>query len=188
MHPVLLIGGAVVALLAGKKKKSSSKSGGGSDPGPDGGFDRLTIKTSTTSPKVGEPWDHCDPPAGSPKKTHAAYGKNGECMVFWGPETWDVARSFIEAEMNRLSPQERDEICNHGECVPDPYAVDPHLFCEWNDNPKAIAAVKRIAVAMYPQLEPALPLEKNPQYFPAIVWQFLWYELAKYQCGFEPVT
>lgn len=189
MLPILLIGGAALVLLSGGKKKSSGKSGGGTDPGGTGSKGGRLTMSPNTGPVTGEPWESCSPPVGSPKRTFAAYGKDRKCMIFWGPSTWEVAQAFIESDLSKLSQAQRDEICSHGECVPDPYAVNPDLFCEWTDNPAMVAAVKRVCIAMYPQLEAAsFPPVETSTYFPAMVWKFVWAEYAKYHCGFEPVT
>jgi len=192
----LLIGVAALLLVGGKKKKPSSKgSGNGSGNGNGNGNGNVAtlgmIKGSAITQDVGEPWDQCDPPSGFGNFTHAAYGLDGKCMVFWDASTRDVARAHIEAEMAKLSEAERAEACGPGECDPDPYAADPELFCEWQDNPKSIEVIIRVITKMYPQLSGQsfpMPYSVGVSFFPATVWTFVSQTFLTDFCGFNKVT
>jgi len=195
MNPAILIGAAGLLLVASGGKKSSKKKGsgggGGTDPGPVTG--KLVITGS--APKVGKPWDACEPPPGSSSKTYAAYGKDGKCMVFWDESAWDTARAYIDAELAKLTEEERAAMCSADNCVPDPYAVDPELFCEWTESPERIDFLRSVISKMYPQLkdynfppEPARGPGTGAQYFPAMVWKFVQGTFTYEYCGFHPVT
>jgi hypothetical protein len=199
MNPVVLIGGAAaLILLSGGKKKSSSKSGGGNGGGGVSGIGRVAMKIpgGPGSGDTGAPWSWCEPPAGSSKKTFAAYGMDKKCMVFWDDNTWQVARQYIDIEYAKLSKEDQQRVCAAGECVPDPYAADPTLFCEWEDSPEAVELVKKVVFAMYPTLQDGVnmgrisfpPVAGTTPYFPSMAWKFVYGEMQKHICGFVPVT
>ena len=185
----LLIAAAALLLVSGKKKKSSS-SGGSDDVGL---LEGVISATTATGADVGNPWEICPRPTGSSRKTFAAYGLDGECMVFWDDNTWGVARNHIDSELAKLTPEKRAKICELGECVPDLYTLDPDLSaCQWVSTPEAIELVRAVVISMYPQLaETQLPPPESSnkmRYFPGLVWQLVWAEMQKHHCGYKPVT
>lgn len=185
MLPLLIAAAALLVISGGKKKKGSS-SGGGDAP-----VDIGLIKGTVIDQDVGTPWAQCEPPGGDKLFTFAAYGADGKCMVFWDPNTRDVARAYIEAEMALLSDVEQEEACGHGACNPDPYAGNPELFCEWQDNPKGTEVIIRVITKMYPQLSSEsfpMPYSLGVSFFPATVWTFVSQTFLTDICGFNKVT
>ena len=187
MNPVVLIGGAAaLILLSGGKKKSSSKGGGGGNG--NGGLSRVSVKVPGGSGDTGEAWSRCKPPAGSSKKTFAAYGQDKKCMVFWDENTWHVARQHIDIEYAKLSKEDQQRVCNAGECVPDPYHADPVLACQWEESPEAVELVKKVVFTMYPALHEEYkigrvqfpPVEATAKYFHAMVWKFVYGEMQSH--------
>lgn len=186
MLPLLIGIGALFVISSGKKKKSSSSSNGG-----DTSIDIGLIRGTTIDQGLGTPWERCDPPGGYGQFTFAAYGDDGQCMVFWDAGTRAVARAHMEAEMAKLSEAERVDACGPGACNPDPYASDPELFCEWEDNPKSIEVIIRVITKMYPQLsgqEFPMPYNVGVSFFPATVWTLVSQAFLTDICGFNKVT
>jgi len=187
MHPAVLVGAAAVALLAGgKKKKSSSNGGSGSKT-----LKLKAIKIPTGPSQPPSTWGKCPNPPGSGKNVHSAYTAKGECMVFWDNSTWEVLESYVADAVSNMSEADRADICNAPECIPDDFAIDPDLFCEWKEAPALIDLTRVIVLQMYPQLSNVQFPPKSPTdlpYFPSLVWRFVMFGILKYHCGYEPVT
>lgn len=208
MHPIiLLLGGAL--LLAGKKRKRSSKISTGSPervpkapdgeepPIPPGSSGKgsgggLSISAALTAPApYGKLWEKCKVPDGSPTGTYAAFGTQGECIVFWNPQTWILMGDFIDKEFSKLSKKKRNKICKLDDCIPNPYApgMDSELFCEWKPNPDRERFVAKIVQAAFPQLKDySFPTTKQDPFFPKMVWTFTSNLFASQICGIGRVT
>ena len=150
-----------------------------------------------TEGKLGEPWSYCKPPEGSPKGTVAAVSQDGNsCMIFWTPDTPATVVSYLEEELNKLSEAERDALCASDECVPDQFAMEPELFCEWIPNSDREAFVKKVVLRLYPQISAhALPPPEagvggkgGAPHFITYVWGRVFAIFAHDFCGFNPVT
>lgn len=197
MVTALLAGVAAVIFLGGGKRKSrSSKSkskegmaGEIGDTAPPRAKWTL-VEASLTRKISGEPWAWCKSPEGSPKGTHAAFSKDGkECMVFWKPDTKDAVRQLIQSELAKLPKDKRDALCKIDECKPDPFAPDPMAFCEWIPNPDRIDFVKKIVLALWPQIDAdSLPTKEDSPYFVKVVWDQTGAIFARDFCGFGLVT
>lgn len=186
--PLLL--GAAALLVLGKKKSTTSGgepgyAPGGPGGGPSGGGGGVTsIKRISAAPGKVNAWGYCAPPAGSPKGTYAALGPNGECVVFWNPQTWKVMRDILSSEFSKLSNMQKKDICNLDECIPNPYASEAELFCEWKPNPRREAFVIRSIGKAFPQLgSENFPANDSSPYFPKMVWTFASNLFASEFCG-----
>lgn len=198
MNPMILVGGAAaLLLLSGGKKKSSKTSGsrgepppmGGSGSGP-GGLNKSHLLRAGVqgSAKNWKPWEYCEPPSGSPKNTYAAYNESGECVVFWRPDSWDVAIATMKQALDRLPAHEAEALCEKGSCVPDPHAADPVLSCDWEENPALEAFVSNVVMEMFPQIERhMLPPKEGASYFVKTVYDFTFGTFLYEFCGYRPV-
>lgn len=186
---IIMIGGALLVLGGGGKSSGKKKSGG--DPGsstPIAGV-MLASDIEAKHPIKKEAWERCEPPAGSPHHTYAAYGQDLKCMVFWRPDTWDTVISHIQLELNKLSKKERDQLCSADDCEPDPYSIDPELFCNWVVDPRREAFIRKIVAKLYPQLaNTKLPPSANEPYFPKIVYSLIAGTFVEHFCGFNLTT
>ena len=205
MLPLLLAGAAALLVLGGGSKRraprrngdsgSRADSGAGSGAGTGTGTGPvvaggLTMRAPSSSRTIGVPWSHCKPPPGSPKFTAAAVSEDGKsCMVFWKPETREVVRVYIRAELAKLPKSKQDALCATDNCEPDPFAMDPLAFCEWIPDADREAFVKRVALQLFPQIDQSsLPPSESSEYFIKYVWSRVYDTFASDFCGFNPVT
>lgn len=200
---MLLIGGAAALLLMSGGKKSSKKSSGGAkeppsmggvSPGggrPGGGnspMNRYQMAVGQT-PSKKKPWGQCPPPPGSPKGTYATYNQQGECVVFWRPDTWSVVIAEFELALNALPEDEAEAMCDKDYCEPDEYAVDPVLSCVWTVSPKRQAFVNGVIMKMFPDIKPhMLPPKPGDPYFVQIVYSLTAGTFAEAFCGYNLTT
>lgn len=190
MLPVILAIGGALLIFGGKKSSSGKKSGESGSGGNTPIIATMTaVNINSDHPIKKEPWERCKPPSGLPDHTYAAYGKDLECMVFWKPDTWSTVISYIQIELNKLSESERDRLCSADECEPDPYSIDPELFCRWTVDPKREAFIQDIILKLYPQLKDAnLPPKVDDPYFPKMVYTLTAGTFAEHFCGFNLTT
>lgn len=179
---IFLLGGAI--LLAGKGRRSKGSKSNESSGTAIGTISARPANQSGTWTT----WDRCESPRGSPVGTHAAYGNNGECFVFWTPETWDVVHASLQKEFNKLSSSRRKSICNVDECVPNPHATDAQLYCEWEPNPHREQFLISAVQQLYPQLSGYLPPGEDSEFFPKMVWTFTSNLFSSRFCGIGKVT
>lgn len=188
MLPILLLaGGAILLMSGGKKSRSSSGGGGGGEPNIQKHME-LHIGQSG-GPTTGKPWSRCDPPPGSPDHTYAAYNEDGVCMVFWRPDTWDAVIAHFNVELGKLSESERDALCSAENCEPDPYAIDPELFCRWTPDPKRVEFINSVITKLYPQITPdMIPPKDGDPYFVRMVYSLIAGTFVENFCGFNLTT
>lgn len=185
---ILMIGGALV-LFGGGKSSSGKKKSGNSGGGNTVAGTMMIANIDTMHPIKKEPWERCKPPAGSPPHTYAAYGQDLKCMVFWRPDTWNTVITTIQLELSKLPKKERDALCSADECEPDPYSIDPELFCKWTVDPKREAFIQDIILKLYPQLRDAnIPPTVSDPYFPKMVYTLTAGTFAEHFCGFNLTT
>jgi len=202
MNPMLLIGGAAALLLMSGGKKSSKKSSGGAKeppsmggvspgggrPGGNGPMDRYQMAVGQVPPNK-KPWGQCPPPPGSPKGTYATYNQQGECVIFWRPDTWDVVIAEFELALNALPDDEAEAMCDKDHCEPDQYAADPKLSCVWTVSPKRQAFVNSVIMKMYDEIEPhMLPPKDGDPYFVRMVYSLVSGTFAEAFCGYNLTT
>lgn len=201
MNPLILLFGGALLLASRKRRKPKSAAsqeppvppgGAWPDSGPSSGGG-LSGMSSTIAARVpfGKLWEQCKAPPGSPTGTYAAFGPQGECVVFWNPQTWISMGDFLEAEFAKLSKKQRNKICKPDDCIPNPYApgMDSEIFCEWKPNPDREKFVIRIVQAAFPQFkEYQFPTSEGDPFFPRMVWTFTNNIFASAICGIGRVT
>lgn len=189
MIPILLLAGGALLLMSGGKKSSSSSKGGSSGGGPGSGKHLELHVGQANGPTTGKPWSRCEPPSGSPEHTYAAYSTNGTCMIFWRPDTWDAVIAHFNAELGKLSESERQSLCSAENCEPDPYAIDPELFCKWTPDPKRMEFINKVITKLYPQITPdMIPPKDGDPYFVRMVYSLVAGTFVEHFCGFNLTT
>lgn len=197
---ILLLGGAL--LVAGKKRKRSSKSSssnGGEPPvSPGEGWPSGPSSAGLTgpmniaaAPSRGKVWEQCEASQGSAVGTYAAFGPQGECVVFWNPQTWVLMAEFLDAEFFKLSNKQKKKICKPDDCIPNPDApsMESELFCEWKPNPDREKFVANLVKSAFPQLKDYdFPADQGAPFFPRMVWAFTNNLFASQICGFGRIT
>lgn len=181
-----ILAAAVLLLGSGKRKKRK----------PSSAQPPIRARVLLPAGPQGEPWERCEPPSGSPKGTQAAFGKDGRCMVFWRPETASVVTQTIQKMLMELPESQRTELCAVSKCEDDPFALESQAFCKWVPDPNRTEFVKRVTMALWPQITPSMLPPPPPDnlgridcpYFVRYVWTRVMNIFAQEFCGFNPVT
>lgn len=196
--PIILAAGAVV-LLTGKKKRRRRKAAGEPDYAPGGGMpgDRpgsptlpggfvITSRPAEPKkrPKLGE---SCGLMSDKRKGIYSAYGKNGECLVFWKWGESDlVIAEHIRDQIDELGVSQKKA------CATDVWEKDPFSTSgggRWVPNPTKYKVLKRALKRAYPQIPTErLPPGSSEPYYVKMVWKFAEAVYMKEVCGYVPVT
>ena len=203
--PIILAAGAVVLLTAKKKKRRKRTGepdyvpGGGMGNGDSGsptlpGGSVITARPAEPKkrPKLGE---SCGEMSDKRKGIYSAYGKNGECVVFWKWGESDlVVAQYIRDQIDELGVSQKKA------CATDVWEEDPFNLPHgrWVPNPTKEKVLKRVLKKAYPQIPEEhivdgktvrlLPPTKRAPYYVQMIWKFSEAVYDKQICGYVPVT